>query len=136
MISRMSEPNTPATMTSTRSPGSITETAADSSAVRPEPGMTMTSPRGVWKISRRSSVTGSRIFVSKFRSYWIDGGWFIAWMTGHGSSVGPGIMRMARLWGTPQRMVGSMITLLLKGLSRVWAARKGSIACSLLPVVA
>src|SRR6266536_1704140 len=33
-------------------------------------------------------------------------------MTGHGSSVGPGIIRVARVCGTPQRMLGSMLRLL------------------------
>ena len=65
MISRISTPNTPATMTTTGSPGSITDSAAASSAVRPEPGMTITSPRGDWKTSRRLSVMGSRTFTSK-----------------------------------------------------------------------
>ena len=34
---------------------------------------------------------------SNERSYWIEGGWFMAWMTGHGSSVGPGIIKMGRV---------------------------------------
>ena len=43
MISRISTPNCPAPTTSTRSPGSITDSAPASSAVRPEPGSRMTS---------------------------------------------------------------------------------------------
>ena len=74
MISRMRIPNTPATTTTTGSPGSISETAADSRPVRPEPGMTMTSLFAVWKTSRSPSVTGSRIFTSKCWSYWMMGG--------------------------------------------------------------
>src|SRR5262245_3047899 len=40
------------------------------------------------------------------------GGWLMACMTGHGSSVGPGIISVARDCGIPQRMVGSMWRLL------------------------
>src|SRR5262245_58740252 len=36
----------------------------------------------------------------------------MAWMTGHGNSVGPGIMSVARVCGTPQRILGSIVTLL------------------------
>jgi len=96
MISRMSVPNTPAPTTSTRSPGSITESAAASSAVRPEPGMRITSPL-VWNTSRSARVVGSSTVSSNPRSYWIEGGWFRAWMTGHGSSVGPGIISTGRV---------------------------------------
>src|SRR5262249_12244889 len=96
MISRISRPNTPAPTTSTRSPGSITDSAPASSAVRPEPGMTSTSFL-VWNTSRRASVVGSSTPSSNERSYWIAGGWFMAWMTGNGSSVGPGIIRMGRV---------------------------------------
>src|SRR5262249_6673577 len=42
------------------------------------------------------------------------GGWLMACMTGHGSSVGPGIMSVARDCGMPQRMVGSMEWLLCR----------------------
>jgi hypothetical protein len=97
MISRMRTPNTPAPTTSTRSPGSMTDSAPASSAVRPEPGMMMTSPL-VWNTSRSASVVGSRTVSSKPRSYWMAGGWFSAWITGHGSSVGPGIIRIGRVW--------------------------------------
>src|SRR6266508_2260973 len=108
MISRMRPPNCPATMTTTRSSGSITETAEDSSAVRPEPGMTMISPFTVRKTRRSARVRGSRICTSKCWSYWIIGGWLMACRTGHGNSVGPGIMIVARVCGTPERMVGSI----------------------------
>src|SRR5215831_231669 len=40
------------------------------------------------------------------------GGWLMACMTGNGSSVGPGIMSVARDCGIPQRMLGSMERLL------------------------
>jgi hypothetical protein len=56
----------------------------------------MTSLR-VWKTSRRAIVVGSSTPSSNERSYWIEGGWFMAWMTGHGSSVGPGIIKMGRV---------------------------------------
>src|SRR2546422_6298792 len=59
----------------------MTETAPASSAVRPEPGIRMTSPL-VWNTSRSASVVGSSTPSSKERSYWIVGGWFSAWMTG------------------------------------------------------
>src|SRR3972149_1616064 len=36
------------------------------------------------------------------------GGWFMAWMTGHGSSVGPGIIRIGRVCGIPHWMLESM----------------------------
>src|SRR5438128_1422010 len=104
MISRMSTPNWPAPTTSTRSRGSMTESAPASSAVRPEPGIMITS-FFVWKTSRRPSVVGSSTSSSKLRSYWIDGGAFIAWMTGKGSSVGPGIMRTGRVWHWAQLIV-------------------------------
>src|SRR5262249_33115891 len=113
MISRIRRPNWPAITTTTRSPGSITDTAADSRAVRPEPGMTMTSACEVWNTWRSLRVTGSRISRSKCWSYWMIGGWLMAWTTGHGSSVGPGIISVARVWGTPQRIVGSMSGLLV-----------------------
>ena len=80
----------PATITSTRSPGSITDSAPASSAVRPEPGMTMTSLRGVWKTSRRARVVGSSTFTSKFWSYWMVGRLIHGLDDGQGSSVGPG----------------------------------------------
>src|SRR3989454_2436611 len=82
----------------------MTESAPVSSAVRPEPGIMITS-FFVWKTSRRASVVGSSTPSSKLRSYWIDGGWFIAWMTGKGSSVGPGIMRTGRVWHWAQLIV-------------------------------
>src|SRR5437899_1975976 len=50
-------------------------------------------------------VMGSRTLWSKRRWYAIDGGWFIAWMTGNGSSVGPGIMRTGRVWHWAQLIV-------------------------------
>src|SRR3989475_3173812 len=84
--------------------GSMTESAPVSSAVRPEPGIMITS-FFVWKTSRRASVVGSSTPSSKLRSYWIDGGWLIAWMTGKGSSVGPGIMRTGRVWHWAQLIV-------------------------------
>ena len=74
MISRIRTPKTPAMTTTTRSPGSIRETAADSSAVRPDPGITITSPFSVWNTFLSASVTGSRIFASKCWSYWMIGG--------------------------------------------------------------
>src|SRR5262245_10549870 len=101
MMSRMSRPNCPATTTSTGSPGSITDAAPASRAVRPEPGRRMTS-FCVWKTSRSARVVGSSTPSSKLASYWIVGGWFMAWMTGWGSSVGPGIMRTGRVCGTAQ----------------------------------
>src|SRR6059036_707112 len=82
----------------------MTESAPVSSAVRPEPGIMITS-FFVWKTSRRASVVGSSTPSSKLRSYWIDGGWFIAWMTRNGSSVGPGIMRTGRVWHWAQLIV-------------------------------
>src|SRR5437016_5593998 len=82
----------------------MTESAPVSSAVRPEPGIMITS-FFVWKTSRRASVVGSSTPSSKLRSYWIDGGWLIAWMTGKGSSVGPGIMRTGRVWHWAQLIV-------------------------------
>ena len=74
MISRIREPKTPATTTRARSPGSSTEIAEASSAVRPDPGIAMTSPRVVWKTSRSARVTGSSILTSKFMSYWMVAG--------------------------------------------------------------
>ena len=59
-------------MTSTRSPGSITDRAPASSAVRPEPGRRTTS-FCVWNTWRSARVVGSRISSSKLRSYWIVG---------------------------------------------------------------
>jgi hypothetical protein len=56
----------------------------------------MTSPF-VWNTSRSESVIGSSTVSSKPLSYWMAGGWFIAWMTGNGSSVGPGIMSSGRV---------------------------------------
>src|SRR5438046_2540794 len=114
MISRMRMPNWPAPTTSTRSPGSMTESAPASSAVRPEPGIMCTSFL-VWKTSRRASVVGSRTSSSKLRSYWMDGGWFIAWMTGNGSSVGPGIMRTGRVWHWAQLIVRDTIVSFVAG---------------------
>ena len=73
MISRIIRPKTPAPTTSTRSPGSMTETAPASSAVRPDPGITRTSFR-VWNTSRRPSVVGSSTPSSNERSYWMAGG--------------------------------------------------------------
>src|SRR5438067_5048894 len=96
MISRMSRPKAPAPTTSTRSPGSITESAPASSAVRPEPGMMRTSCL-VWKTSRSASVVGSSTVSSKPRSYWMAAGWLSACTTGHGSSVGPGIISIGRV---------------------------------------
>src|SRR4029077_14277450 len=130
MISRMRVPKTPATTTSTRSPGSITEIAEASSAVRPEPGIAMTSPRLVWKMSRRARVTGSRILASKFRSYWMVAGWLIACTTGNGSSVGPGIIRMGWDWIVPQRMLASIETPLREAERRL---RPGLGQAALLP---
>jgi hypothetical protein len=95
MISFMIWPKTPATTTTTRSPGSTSEAAAASSPVRPEPGIATTSPV-VWKICRRSRQAGSRISSSNGASYWIIGGRAIARSTRDGISVGPGIMRIGR----------------------------------------
>ncbi len=85
----------------------MTETAPASSAVRPEPGIKMTSPF-VWNTSRSACVVGSSTPSSKERSYWIVGGWFSAWMTGGGSSVGPGIMSTGRVRHWAQRTVTGM----------------------------
>src|SRR3990172_9267584 len=104
MISRMSRPNCPAPTTSTRSPGSITESAPASRAVRPEPGIRRTSPR-VWNTSRSASVVGSRTASSNERSYWMAAGWLRAWTTGQGSSVGPGIISTGRVWHWAQLIV-------------------------------
>ena len=127
MISRISTPNCPATMTRTRSPGSTSEIADVSRAVRPEPGMMMTSPSAVWKTWRRARVVGSRMFRSKFWSYWIMGGWFMAWMTGHGSSVGPGIMRIGRLFPLAHRMNDS--TIRLRGWRPALACARSGTGC-------
>src|SRR5213076_2652001 len=92
----------------------MTESAPVSSAVRPEPGIMITS-FFVWKTSRRASVVGSSTPSSKLRSYWIDGGWLIAWMTGKGSSVGPGIMRTGRVWHWAQLIVRDTIVSFVAG---------------------
>ncbi len=100
MTSFIRLPKTPATTTTTRSPGSMREIDAASSPVRPEPGMAITSPE-VWKIWRRSRHAGSRISSSNGGSYWIIAGCAIARMTRHGTSVGPGIIRIGR--SSPRR---------------------------------
>src|SRR3989442_13626130 len=92
----------------------MTESDPVSSAVRPEPGIMITS-FFVWKTSRRASVVGSSTPSSKLRSYWIDGGWLIAWLTGKGSSVGPGIMRTGRLGPWAQLIVRDTPASLLGG---------------------
>src|SRR5947199_9820280 len=92
----------------------MSESAPVSSAVRPEPGIMITS-FFVWKTSRRASVVGSSTPSSKLRSYWIDGGWFMAWMTGKGSSVGPGIMRTGRVWHWAQLIVRDTIVSFVAG---------------------
>src|SRR3990172_1885921 len=61
MISRISPPNCPATMTRTRSPGSTSEIADVSRAVRPEPGMMMTSPSAGWETWRRGGGGGAEL---------------------------------------------------------------------------
>src|SRR5947207_10620567 len=45
----------------------------------------------------------------------MDGGWFIAWMTGNGSSVGPGIMRTGRVWHWAQLIVRDTIVSFVAG---------------------
>src|SRR6059036_101266 len=95
----------------------MTESAPVSSAVRPEPGIMITS-FFVWKTSRRASVVGSSTPSSKLRSYWIDGGWLIAWMTGKGSSVGPGIMRTGRVWHWAQLIVRDTLVSFVAGAVR------------------
>src|SRR5438132_8391610 len=118
MIPRISRPNAPAPTTSTRSPGSMIDSAPASSAVRPEPGMMMTS-LFVWKTSRRARVVGSSTPSSKERSYWMAEGWFMAWMTGNGSSVGPGIMSVGRVCTWVQLIVdGTVIS--SEGRSAAW----------------
>src|SRR5207302_9678117 len=52
---------------------------------------------------------------SKLRSYWMDGGWFIAWVTGKGSSVGPGIMRTGRVWHWAQLIVRDTLVSFVAG---------------------
>ncbi len=74
----MSWPKTPATMTRVRSPDSTMDSALASSAVLPEPGMVMTSPRSVWNTCLSARLTGSSTFTSKDVSYWMTGGWFMA----------------------------------------------------------
>src|SRR3989442_13919171 len=112
----------------------MTESAPVSSAVRPEPGIMITS-FFVWKTSRRASVVGSSTPSSKLRSYWIDGGWLIAWMTGKGSSVGPGIMRTGRVWHWAQLIVRDTLVSFVAGAVRpdrivggLREARPGSVA--------
>ena len=126
MISRMRAPNTPAPTTRTLSPGSMTDSAPASSAVRPEPGMMRTSPL-VWNTSRNASVVGSSTVSSKPRSYWMLGGWFMAWITGHGSSVGPGIIRTGRVCTWVQFSVGATVVLLSSNVASSyhpeWPAR-------------
>ena len=102
----------------------MTESAPVSSAVRPEPGIMITS-FFVWKTSRRASVVGSSTPSSKLRSYWIDGGWLIAWMTGKGSSVGPGIMRTGRVWHWAQLIVRDTLVSFVggpRGRCQSWVA--------------
>ena len=84
------------------------DSAPASSAVRPEPGMMMTS-LFVWKTSRRARVVGSSTPSSNERSYWITEGWFMAWMTGNGSSVGPGIMSVGRVCTWVQLIVDGTV---------------------------
>ena len=74
MTSCMSMPKRPVTITMTRSPGSTSDSALDSRAVLPEPGMVMTSPRSVWNTFLRARLIGSSTLRSKFWSYWIMGG--------------------------------------------------------------
>jgi hypothetical protein len=68
ITSRMRRPKRPATMTRTLSPGSTSESALDSSAVLPEPGMVMTSPAVVWNTFLRARFTGSSTARSKLWS--------------------------------------------------------------------
>jgi hypothetical protein len=58
---------------STRSPGSITDNAPASSAVRPDPGMQQHLVARLEHLAQRQ-VVGSRTSSSKLRSYWIVGG--------------------------------------------------------------
>src|SRR5438309_5986409 len=104
-IPRMSAPNCPATTTMARSPGSITDVAPASRAVRPEPGRRKTSPRH-WKTVRRASRVGSSTRSSKLASYCTVGGAFMAWMTENASSVGPGIISVGRVRPWAQLIVG------------------------------
>ena len=78
--------------------------------------MRMTSPF-VWNTSRSASVVGSSTPSSKPRSYWMEGGWFIAWITGHGSSVGPGIIRTGRVCTWVQFSVEATSVLLWEKVS-------------------
>ena len=112
MTSFMRLPKTPATTTTTRSPGSTRETAAASRPVRPDPGMAMTSPE-VWNTWRRSRHAGSRISSSNGGSYWIIAGCAIARMTRQGTSVGPGIIRIGR--SSPRRQCWVLTRHLLFG---------------------
>src|SRR5499433_1761113 len=44
------------------------------------------------------------------------GGWFRVWMTGKGSSVGPGIIRISRVWGMAH-LIGSALAGLMGSMS-------------------
>src|SRR5215472_8645739 len=44
------------------------------------------------------------------------GGWFRVWMTGKGSSVGPGIIRISRVWGMAH-LIGSALAGLMESMS-------------------
>src|ERR1700758_4960601 len=56
------------------------------------------------------------------------GGWFMAWMTGKGSSVGPGIIRISReAWGA-DHLMASVLVELMKGLLGALGARLGEAA--------
>src|SRR5258706_5691855 len=126
MISRISRPNWPAPTTSTRSPGSITDSAPASSAVRPEPGMSSTS-FFVWNTSRSASVVGSSTVSSKPRSYWIAAGWLSACTTGHGSSVGPGIISIGRVC-TCVQLIASLTLVSSRRGSNGWIVSPGRAA--------
>ena len=74
-----------------------------------------------------ASVVGSRTVSSKPRSYWMLGGWFMAWITGHGSSVGPGIISTGRVCTWVEFSIGATLVLLSSNVASSyhpeWPAR-------------